>query len=133
MEVVDSSLWVEFLRPGTPVAVRRLVEPYVRARDVALCEPVVFEILRAAPAAQRAPIEHLFSLLPVLETPGRLWPDACRLGQKCAKAGFAVGSMDLLIAQVCIHHAARLVTLDRQFKQIAEVSTLSLLLLQRPT
>jgi len=128
---VDSSLWVEFFRAGTPVQVRRLVEPYVRARDVALCEPVVFEILRAAPAVQRSTIESLFNLLPVLETPGNLWRDACRLGQKCAEAGFAVGGMDLLIAQICIRHATRLITLDRQFEQIASVATLSVHLLER--
>jgi predicted nucleic acid-binding protein len=132
MAVVDSSVWVEFFRASTPTPVRRLVEPYVRARDVALCEPVVFEILRAAPAVQRSAIETLFRLLPVLDTPGSLWRDACRLGQKCAQAGLAVGGMDLLIAQVCLHHATRLVTLDRQFEQIASIVALNVHLLERP-
>ena len=131
MAVVDSSVWVEFFRAGTPDPVRRLVEPYVRARDVALCEPIVFEILRAAPTVQRSAIERIFSLLPVLDTPGNLWRDAIRLGQKCVQAGFSVGSMDLLIAQVCIYHEMRLVTLDRQFEQIASVATLRVHFLDR--
>jgi len=131
MAVVDSSVWVEFFRPGTPAEVRRLVETHVRARDVVLCEPVVFEILRAAPAVQRPKIEQLFSLLPVLATPAGLWRDAGRLGQKCVREGLGVGAMDLLIAQVCRHHGVALVTLDRQFEQIARVAGLDVYVLDR--
>lgn len=129
--VVDSSLWVDYFRARTPPAVKRQIDPIVRRADIALCEPIVFELLRAAPAVHARFIERYFATIPVLATPSTLWTDAHRLGQRCLAAGFLVPALDLLIAQVCRHHDASLVGFDGHFQHIAGVSDLKLTLLTR--
>lgn len=60
MTLVDTSVWIEFLRgTGSPAAA------YVRTRigvDLAVCEPVAMELLAGArPGAQAASIERLLA------------------------------------------------------------------------
>jgi predicted nucleic acid-binding protein len=53
------------------------------------------------------------------------------LGQKCVDNGFLPPAIDLLIAQVCLHHDVPLITFDAHFQQIAEVSPLKVDLVRR--
>ncbi|MBI4023536.1 MAG: PIN domain-containing protein [Verrucomicrobia bacterium] len=133
MDLIDTSLWIDFFRPSTSAAVKAQIHALVKDTGIVLCEPVIFETLRAAPAKQRHFIELVFETIRVLPTTGTLWRDACRLGQKCANAGFSVSSMDLLIAQLALHHQTRLLTFDRDFTQIAKVAPLQLQALERRT
>jgi predicted nucleic acid-binding protein len=131
MVVADSSVWIDYFRPKTPSAVKVEIEGLVAHEGMALTEPVVFETLRAAPPSQRLRICSVFDTYPVLPTLPSLWLDAVRLGQMCADRGFQVPGMDLLVAQTCLHHHAELVTFDRHYECIAQVSTLKLRLLKR--
>lgn len=129
--VVDSSLWVDYFRARTPAAVKRQIDPIVRAPDIALCEPIVFELLRAAPPSQAHVIERYFSTIPLLPTPPTLWSDARALGRRCGAAGFLPRALDLLIAQACIFHQATFVSFDAHFQPIAAAGPLKLGLLAR--
>ncbi len=130
--MVDSSLWIDYFRAKTPVSVKELIDPIVRAPDVVVCEVILFELSRAVPPKEAKKLKEFFATVPVLPTPDSLWIEAGRLGQKCAEAGLLTPAMDLLIAQVCIHHEALLTTFDGDFKKIASVSSLRLDLLDRP-
>jgi len=132
VDLIDTSLWVDLFRASTSGPVRALVAALVKRPDAALCEPVVFETLRAAPADQRAVIETLFDTMPIVETPRTLWRDAWGLGQRCAGKGLAVPAMDVIIAQVALHHSARLVTFDGDFARIAQVAPLRVEIPERP-
>lgn len=129
--VIESSVWVDFFRPKTPLAVKEQIRPWILRSDLALCEPIICEILRSGPATERAIIERYFSTVLVLPTPATLWREATRLGQACHDAGVHVGALDLLIATVCLHHAAVLVTFDQAFNGIAKVSRMRVNVLQR--
>jgi predicted nucleic acid-binding protein len=83
------------------------------------------------PKGDRARTEALVATVPVLTTPADLWPGAQILGQKCVDAGALRPAIDLLIAQVCLHHKIRIITLDTHFQQIAKVSQLQVSLLAR--
>jgi predicted nucleic acid-binding protein len=131
--IIDTSVWVDYFRTGTPDAIRLSACAAILHPDAALCEPVWFELLRCVPARQRAPILAHLDTLPRLETPASLWQDALHLGQACHAAGWVTGSMDLLIASLCLHHHATLVTFDRDFEGIAKVTALKLRLLPRPS
>ncbi len=130
--IVDSSLWVDYFRKRTPAAVKAQVDGIVRGADVASCAPILFELLRAVPPKEGRKIEEFFATIPLLETPGSLWSDAGHLGQKCAQSGLLTPAIDLLIAQICIHHDVLITTYDADFKKIASVSSLRLNLLTRP-
>ena len=69
--------------------------------------------------------------MPLLSTPADLWEQAARLGQACRRRSVSVGSHDLLLAAVALHHQAEVVTFDADFQEIAAVSALQVKLLQR--
>ena len=124
MRVPDANLWIEFVRLKTPPAVKHQARAVLSAPDRTLCEPISFEVLRAAPLGQRPLLEAFFALLPLLPTPADLWTRATTLGQRCYADRIVVPALDLLIAQVCIEHAATLVTFDGHFDGLASVSEL---------
>ena len=129
--VIDTSIWFDLLHPKAPRAVKLRARQIVDALDACLCEPVVFEITRAAPVNQRGRIEEYFATFPHLATPVDLWPAATRLGQRCSAAGVTPRPLDLLIAQVCLHHAAELATFDDDFTRIAAQCPLRLHVISR--
>ena len=129
--MIDSSVWVDYFHPKTPRAIRQTARGVILHADAALCEPILFELLRGAPKNQRAIIEAHFATMPVLHTPASLWRDARQLGQACHDRGMIAGSMDLLIASICIHHNVALVSFDAEFAEIAKVSSLECRLLAR--
>lgn len=130
--LIDSSLWVDFTRRRSPANLKTLILPWILDPAAALCAPVCFEVLRHATVAERVPIEEQFATLPDLSIPKNLWHDATRLGQACRDRGFTVGSVDLLIASIALHHGAEVVTFDTDFTDIAEVVPLRVMLLFRP-
>ena len=129
--VIDSSIWVDCLRRESSETLRRQTRAIIIAGDSFLCEPVIFELLRAVPKRDRARTEALIATVPVLPTPDDLWNTARILGQKCIDNGFLPPAIDLLIAQICIHNNAPIVTFDAHFRQISEVSSLKVNLLER--
>jgi predicted nucleic acid-binding protein len=131
--LIDSSLWIDFTRAKSPRPLKQFIAPYVLAPDIALAEPVVFEVLRYATDSETVQLRQQFLHLPMLATPGDLWDRAAALGQDCRKKGISVGAMDLLISAVALHHGAELVTFDADFQRIAGISALQVKLLQRPT
>ena len=129
--VIDTSIWVDLFHPKAPREVKLRARHIVDALDACLCEPIVFEFARSAPVAQRARIEQYFATFPHLETPRDLWPAATSLGQRCSAAGFTPRPLDLLIAQVCLHHAAEIATFDDDFTRIAGHCALKVRLVSR--
>jgi predicted nucleic acid-binding protein len=129
--LIDSSLWVDFTRRKSPADLKAMILPWILDPSAALCEPVVFEVLRHATAAERDPIEQQFATLPLLPVPRDLWQNAAKLGQACRDQGFTAGSIDLLIASIALHHGAELVTFDAGFLEIARAAPLRVRLLSR--
>lgn len=130
--LIDSSLWVDFTRAKSPVALKSFIHPWILDPAAVLCEPIAFEVLRHAAKAERVKIHQQFSTLPLLPTPSKLWRDATSLGDKCHEKGINAGSLDLLIAAIAIHHDAELITFDAGFGMIASVSALKVNVLKRP-
>lgn len=129
--LIDTSLWIDFTRARSPREVKRFVAPYILHPDAHLAEPVAFEILRHATAAEAKQLTQQFQTLPMLTTPPLLWTQAADLGLACRRKNVTVGSLDLLIAAVALHHGAEVVTFDGDFQTIAGVSKLQVKLLQR--
>jgi predicted nucleic acid-binding protein len=129
--IIDSSIWVDFFRASSPSALKHEAGKLIEDERAMLCEPVLFELLRATPAAARKKVQAQLELLPLVRTPHRLWRDAAQLGQKCLGRGFMPPAMDLLIAQVCLDHNLELITFDQHFADISRVSVLRVRILDR--
>ncbi|MFN6131661.1 MAG: PIN domain nuclease [Synechococcaceae cyanobacterium] len=130
--LLDTSLWIDFTRTRSPVALKQCIAPYVLDPAAHLAEPVRFEVLRAARPEEARLLEAQFDTLPMLPTPAELWQQAINLGQACRQIGRTVLSLDLLIAAVALHHNAELVSFDADFEAITLVSALRINRLTRP-
>jgi hypothetical protein len=130
--LLDTSLWIDFTRTRSPVALKQCIAPYVLYPAAHLAEPVRFEVLRTARPEEARLLEAQFDTLPMLPTPADLWQQAINFGQACRQIGRTVLSLDLLIAAIAVHHNAELVSFDADFEVIASVSALRLNRLTRP-
>src|SRR2546423_11274002 len=101
--LIDSSLWIDFIRSRSPRALKEFIAPYVLAPDAAVAEPIVFEVLRHALDDEIPAVSAQLNAMPMLQTPEDLWTRAAVLGQRCRKKGITAGSIDLLIVTVAIH------------------------------
>jgi predicted nucleic acid-binding protein len=131
--LIDTSLWIDFTRTRSPRTLKRFIAPYILHPDAHLAEPITFEILRHATAAEARQLTQQFQTLPMLATPPLFWTQAAELGQACRRKNITIGSLDLLIATIALHHGAEIVTFDSDYQKIASVSHLQTKLLQRPT
>lgn len=129
--LIDSSLWIDFTRAKSPLALKEFVLPWLSEPSSHLCEPVAFEVLRHANPTERKRLMSFFSTFPMLPTPAILWKESTDLGQRCRMNGFTAGSLDLLIAALAIHHDSELITFDSDFLSIAAASELRVQVLTR--
>ncbi|MEI6605365.1 MAG: hypothetical protein WCP35_08655 [Verrucomicrobiota bacterium] len=52
--LIESSLWVDFTRSKSPLALKTLIQPWILDPLACLCEPIAFEVLRhASPQEQK--------------------------------------------------------------------------------
>ena len=121
--LVDTSVWSLALRRDAPAA-----SPQVRALRVALdgAEMVVTtglvlqELLQgfAGPRARSDIIER-FAALPFLSPDREDHVEAAEIRNRCRRAGVQVGTIDALLAQLCIRHSLTLLTADKDFVRAA--------------
>ena len=131
-QVIDTCVWIDHLRKGTPDATRRMADAAVNDADALLCEPVRFELLYGASRRERPLLLRRLETMPLLHTPPRLWPEAANLAAPACDAGLRVPSVDLLVAALCIHHDVALTTFDAHFDALGKLSKLRVNLLIRP-
>lgn len=121
--LVDTSVWSLALRrdaEGTEPEVRQLKDALLGADVVVTTGLVLQELLQgfAGPKA-RAQIIDRFAALPLLQPDRQDHVDAAALRTACRQAGVQVGTIDALIAQLCIRHELTLLTTDRDFSHMA--------------
>ena len=88
---------------------------------------VLQELLQgfSGPRARDSIIER-FSALPLLIPDRDDHIDAAELRNRCRRTGVQIGTIDALIAQLCIRHGLALLTTDRDFERVAAHSDLQL-------
>lgn len=128
MIFVDTSVWSLFLRRDG----ERHEPQVIRLRTTLESGEAIFttgivlqEILQGAgsPRSSDLILEH-FSAIPCI-TPQRTdHVDAAALRNACRRAGWQIGTIDALIAQLCIRHGLMLLTTDQDFLRVKKISTL---------
>jgi predicted nucleic acid-binding protein len=120
---VDTSVWSLALRRDTPAAVPE-VHVLVRAleADEAILTTglVLQELLQgfSGPRAREQIVER-FAALPLLVPDRRDHVDAAELRNKCRRGGVQIGTIDALLAQLCIRHDLTMLATDRDFRNMA--------------
>lgn len=122
--LVDTSVWSLALRRDAPVLTPEVeaLHDALDGEDSVLTTGLILqELLQgfSGPRARKAILDR-FSALPLLAPDRRDHVDAAELRNSCRRAGVQVGTIDALIAQLCIRHRIMLLTADRDFSLAAQ-------------
>ena len=121
--LVDTSVWsLAFRRDVASSApeVRALRKALEGGETVVTTGVILQELLQgfAGPRA-RADIVERFAALPLLAPDRQDHIDAAELRNRCRRAGVKIGTIDALLAQLCIRHQLALLTTDNDFVRAA--------------
>lgn len=127
---VDTSVWSLALRRDAPgdvaevVALGRAIE---RGDSLLTTGLILQELLQgfSGPKARELILEH-FAALPLLVPDRGDYVAAADLRNVCRRSGSQVGTIDALLAQLCIRHELTLLSTDRDFVAIANLFPLKL-------
>ena len=127
---VDTSVWSLAFRRDAPVSTnesRELIRAIEAGEELVTTGLVLQELLQGFSGPRnRTQILDRFAALPLL-VPDRLdHVDAAELRNKCRRAGIQIGTIDALLARLCLRHDLVMLTADRDFYDIARHSDLRL-------
>ncbi len=122
--LVDTSVWSLALRRdtrGTEPEVRALSQALLGGAAIVTTGIVLQELLQGFSGAKdHAAIVERFAALPLVQPDGDDHVRAAELRNACRRAGVQLGTIDALIAQLCIRHDLVLLTTDRDFTLAAK-------------
>ena len=126
--LVDTSVWSLALRrdvPDTTRAVAELKRALEAGDEILVTGLVLQELLQGfnRPKAYSQIIDY-FSVLPFLIPEREDYINAAGLRNLCRKKGIQAGTIDALLASLCIESDINILTTDKDFSQIARVSSL---------
>ncbi len=121
--LVDTSVWsLAYRRDETSTApeVRALRHALEGGETIVTMGLILQELLQgfAGPRARKDIIDR-FTALPLLTPDRQDYIDAAELRNRCRRAGVQIGTVDALLAQLCIRHKLTLLTTDNDFVQAA--------------
>jgi predicted nucleic acid-binding protein len=125
---VDTSVWSLAFRRDAPAQTHEVGEltRALGAGDTVVTTGLVLqELLQgfAGPRARERIVER-FSALPLLSPDRRDHVEAAELRNRCRRSGIQAGTIDALLAQLCIRHGLTMLTSDKDFGLIAARSAL---------
>lgn len=127
---IDTSVWSLALRRDSPAASREvgvLVRAIESGETILTTGLVLQELLQGFSGPKsRDQILDRFSSVPLLAPDRDDHVRAAELRNHCRRNGVQVGTIDALLARLCIHHDLTMLTTDQDFQHISEHATLKL-------
>jgi len=120
---IDTSVWSLAFRRDQPASapeVRVLRHALESGETIVTTGLILQELLQgfSGPRARKDIIER-FTALPSLIPDRQDHIDAAELRNRCRRTGVQIGTIDALLAQLCIRHKLTLVTTDKDFVRVA--------------
>lgn len=127
---VDTSVWSLAFRRDTPSSagqVKALARAIESGAPILTTGFVLQELLQgfSGPKAHREILQR-FSAVPLIVPHREDHIRAAELRNLCRRAGIQIGTIDALLAQLCIAHALTMLSADEDFERIAKHSDLRL-------
>jgi predicted nucleic acid-binding protein len=127
---VDTSVWSLAFRRDAPAdlkEVRALMRALEAGETVLTTGLILQELLQgfAGPKDRRLILDR-FAALPLLVPDRQDHVDAAELRNRCRRGGVQIGTIDALLAQLCIRHGLTMLTSDEDFQRVARDSALKL-------
>jgi predicted nucleic acid-binding protein len=127
---VDTSVWSLAFRRDAPASAnetRELVRAIEAGEELVTTGLVLQELLQGFSGPRnRALILDRFAALPLLVPDRRDHVAAAELRNKCRRGGIQIGTIDALLAQLCLRHDLTMLTTDSDFTAIAPHCALKL-------
>lgn len=118
--LVDTSVWSLALRRDTAhteLEVQHLTDALTGSDVVVTTGLVLQELLQGFVGPKsRAQLLERFAALPLLQPDRNDHIAAAEIRNTCRRAGVQIGTVDALIAQLCIRHDLTLLSTDNDFK-----------------
>jgi predicted nucleic acid-binding protein len=127
---VDTSVWSLALRRDGPLSapqVAALVKAIENGESILTTGLVLQELLQgfSGPRAREEILDR-FSALPLLVPDRADHVEAATLRNACRRHGVQIGTIDALLAQLCIRHSLLMLSGDRDFQRMANHCALRL-------
>ncbi len=121
MFLIDSSAWIEYLRPKGSPRVRERLREILQKEEAVSCGVVVAEILRGAKNEKDfQALQDSLTSLPQIPIDGDVIERSSRWGFLLDRKGKSVSTTDLIIAAAA-YKKARLLHADSDFEMISSV------------
>jgi predicted nucleic acid-binding protein len=122
--LVDTSVWsLAFRRDGEPAdqEARALREALANGDAIVTTGSILQELLQGfnAPRAQTKIVER-FSVLPMITPDRNDHVEAAMLRNLCRRSGVQLGTIDALLAQLCLRHDLTMLSADNDFVRTAK-------------
>jgi len=126
---VDTSVWSLALRRDNPPSLPEIEElrRALNSGSAISTGLVLQELLQgfSRPKAHQKIIEY-FTSIPLLIPDRSDHVAAAELRNACRKKGLQIGTIDALLAQLCIRHELAILTTDKDFEYVSGITTLSI-------
>jgi len=127
---VDTSVWSLALRrdaPSVAIEVRALTRMIEAGESILTTGLVLQELLQGFSGLKaRAQVLDRFSALPLLAPDRDDHIAAAQLRNQCRRAGIQIGTIDALLAQLCIRYELTMLSTDQDFNHMARHCPLKL-------
>jgi len=121
MFLIDSSAWIEFLRPKGSLKVKERIREILQKDEGICCGIIVVEVTRGAKTeGEFLQLKESLMALPQIPIDGAVVDMASNWGFLLERKGRTVSTTDILIAAAA-YGRARVIHLDKDFKQMSEV------------
>jgi len=120
MVLPDTSVWIPYFRSTSGADGDRL-EELIEDGEVAICGPVLAELLAGAGDGQREAIVGTVGGLPMADLDRTAWEEVGAVARRLRQAGQTLPLTDLTIAVAAVRNGHALWSLDTDFERIAPV------------
>ncbi len=120
MILIDTSAWIEFLRPGGDSKVKSLVKDHLLEGRAAFTCPVMFELVLGARPVEMQDLRTVLDLAERINVTSAHWDQAAGLGAALRGKGLNFPALDLVIASVAFNEGWKLLTTDGHFARIRD-------------
>lgn len=123
MTLIDTSAWIEFLRPAGNPQIKTEVGDLVQSGRAAFTCPIRYELVSGARKNEQRTLDLLFEVAHHYPMIPSDWNRAAEIRSILIRKGVTVPLSDLLIFCVAERHGFPLLAKDAHFEVIGEVST----------
>ena len=121
MKLIDTSLWVEFLRRKGDPRVKQVMARFIEADLAAYTCPVRFELLSGVRSEEESDLEQAFAFSRHIPFERDDWREAALLERQLRCQGLSIPRNDLFVATVAIRTGLCIACRDAHFDAMRKV------------